>query len=63
MGDGMVIEHHQVCGMVTDRDSVIRAVAKAQAPGTTSLAALCSHALTTVTPTDSVEHAVQLSAR
>jgi CBS domain-containing protein len=60
IGDVIVIEHDQVCGIVTDRDIVVRTVAEAQDPRTTTLADICSHVLLTVTPTDSVEHAVQL---
>ena len=60
IGDVIVIEHNQVCGIVTDRDSVVRLVAEAQDPATTTLADLCSHALVTVTPTDSLEQAVRL---
>jgi CBS domain-containing protein len=60
IGDVIVIEHHQVCGMVTDRDIVVRLVAEAQDPATTTLADLCSHAVVTVRPTDSIEDAVRL---
>ena len=60
IGDVMVLEHHQVCGMVTDRDIVVRLVAEAQDPATTTLADLCSHAVVTVRPTDTIEEAVQL---
>jgi CBS domain-containing protein len=60
IGDGIVIENNQIGGIVTDRDIVVRAVAEARDPATTTLADLCSHPLVTVTPTDSVEHAVQL---
>jgi CBS domain-containing protein len=60
IGDVIVIEHNQVCGIVTDRDIVVRTAAEAQDPATTTLADICSHALLTVTPTDSVEHAVRL---
>ena len=60
IGDVIVIENNQVCGIVTDRDIVVRAVAEARDPATTTLADLCSHPLVTVTPTDSIEHAVQL---
>ena len=56
----IVIEHNQVCGIVTDRDIAVRIVAEAQDPATTTLADICSHSLLTVTPTDSVEHAVRL---
>ena len=60
IGDVVVIEHNQVCGIVTDRDIVVRTVAETQDPATTTLADICSHSLVTVTPTDSVEEAVRL---
>jgi CBS domain-containing protein len=60
IGDVIVIEHNQVCSIVTDRDIVVRSVAEEQDPDTTTLADICSHALLTVAPTDSVEHAVRL---
>jgi len=63
IGDVIVIEHNQVCGIVTDRDIVGRLVAEAQDPATTTLADLCSHALVTVRPTDSIEEAVRLMRR
>ena len=60
IGDVIVIQHDQVCGMVTDRDIVVRTVAERQDPATMTLADICSHSLVTVTPTASVEEAVQL---
>ena len=60
IGDVIVIENNQVCGIVTDRDIVVRTVAEAQDSATMTLADICSHALLTVTPTDSVEEAVRL---
>jgi CBS domain-containing protein len=60
IGDVIVIENNQVCGIVTDRDIVVRTVAEARDPATTTLADICSHALTTVRTTDSIEQAVQL---
>jgi len=60
IGDVIVIEHHQVCGIITDRDIAVRVVAEAKDAATTTLADICSHSLLTVTPTDSVEHAVRL---
>src|SRR4029453_16823296 len=41
-------------------DIVVRTVAEAQDPATTTLADICSHAVVTVTPTESVEEAVRL---
>jgi CBS domain-containing protein len=60
IGDVIVIKHNQVCGIVTDRDIAVRIVAEAQDPTTTTLADIYSHSLLTVTPTDSIEHAVRL---
>ena len=60
IGDVIVIENNRVCGIVTDRDIVVRTLAEGRDPATTTLADLCSHALLTVTPTDSVEEAVRL---
>jgi CBS domain-containing protein len=42
-GDVIVIEHTQVGGIVTDRDSVMRSAAEARDPATTTRADLCSH--------------------
>jgi signal-transduction protein with cAMP-binding, CBS, and nucleotidyltransferase domain len=60
IGDVVVIEHNEVCGIVTDRDIVVRTVAERRDPATTTLADICSHSLVTVRPTDSVEEAVRL---
>jgi CBS domain-containing protein len=60
IGDVIVMENRQVCGIVTDRDIVVRTVAEARDPATTTLADICSHVLTTVSPEDSLEQAVHL---
>ena len=60
IGDVIVIEHDRVCGIVTDRDLVVRTLAEARDPATTTLADICRHPLLSVSPTDSVEHAVRL---
>ena len=60
MGDVIVIEHDRVCGIVTDRDIVVRTIAEAQDPATTTLADICSHRVLIVAPTDSIEEAVRL---
>jgi CBS domain-containing protein len=56
----VVIEHNQVCGIVTDRDIAVRIVAEEKDPAATALADICSHSLLTVKPSDKVEHAVRL---
>jgi len=58
MGEVIVIEPHRVCGMVTDRDLVVRTLAEGRDPATTTLAAICRHPFLVVRPTDSVEKAV-----
>lgn len=60
IGDVIVRENQQICGIVTDRDIVVRTVAEAQDPAAITLADICSHSLLTVAPTDSVEEAVRL---
>jgi CBS domain-containing protein len=60
IGDVIVIENNQVCGIVTDRDMVVRILAETRDPATTTLADICSHSIVTVTPTESVEEAVRL---
>ena len=45
IGDVIVIENNRVCGIVTDRDIVVRIVAEARDPATTTLADICSHPL------------------
>ena len=58
MGEVIVIGHHRVCGMVTDRDMVVWTLAEERDPATT-LADLCRHPFCVVRPTDSVEKAVR----
>ena len=60
IGDVIVIENNQLCGIVTDRDIVVRILAETRDPATTTLADICSHSIVTVTPTESVEEAVRL---
>ena len=59
MGDVIVPENAQVSGMGIDHDIVVRTVAAAQDPATTTLADIGSHASVTVPPRDSVEEGVQ----
>jgi CBS domain-containing protein len=60
IGDVIVMANGQICGIVTDRDIVVRAVAEGWDPATTELADICSQDLTTVSPSDSIDRAVQL---
>ncbi len=61
IGDVVVIDANQnVYGIVTDRDIAIRAVAVGLDPNTAQLAQICSRALVTLGPTDSVADAFRL---
>lgn len=48
-----------VCGIVTDRDIVVRAIAEGNDPSTTTLDEICSHKLVAVGPDDPVAVAVK----
>ena len=60
VGDVLVVNNGNLCGIVTDRDVVIRAIAEGKEPFSTALADICSQELSTVSPTDSIDYAVQL---
>jgi signal-transduction protein with cAMP-binding, CBS, and nucleotidyltransferase domain len=60
IGDVLVVKNGNLCGIVTDRDLVVRAIAEGREPASTTLAEICSADLATVSPTDSIDHAVQL---
>jgi CBS domain-containing protein len=60
VGVVIVVEDGQVCGIVTDRDLVVRAIANGSYPATTKLAEICSRELTTLSPTDTLEDATRV---
>lgn len=60
IGDVIVMDNGQVCGIVTDRDIVVRAVAEERDMKSATLADVCSQELTTVTPDDSLDDAIKL---
>ena len=60
IGDVIIIDNGQVCGIVTDRDITIRGVAEGRDLSHLKLADVCSRELTTVSPTDSVDDALRL---
>jgi CBS domain-containing protein len=60
VGAVIVLDDGQVCGIVTDRDIVVRAIANGNYPATTKLGELCSRELTTISSTDTLENAVRL---
>ena len=62
VGDVIVLkaDGRGLCGMVTDRDIVIRAVAEGRDPSETKLDEVCSHEVISARPEDSVQNAVQI---
>jgi CBS domain-containing protein len=60
VGPVIVTEGDKICGIVTDRDVVIRAVAQGRDPKSTPVREICSSDLITLSPDDSVGEAVRL---
>jgi CBS domain-containing protein len=60
IGDIIVLDGEKTCGILTDRDIVVRAVAEERDLATTKVADICSQELTVISPTDNVEDAVRL---
>jgi predicted transcriptional regulator len=60
MGNVIVLEDGEVCGILTDRDIVVWGVAEGRAPGESQVADVCSRDLIAVGPEDSVDRAVEL---
>jgi CBS domain-containing protein len=60
VGSLVVTDGETICGIVTDRDIVVRGVAEGHDPEPLEVADICSPHLTTVAAHDSVEDAVQL---
>ncbi len=60
IGDVVVLENNRLCGIVTDRDIVVRVLADGSDPGMVTVGDICSRELTTVPPTASIDDAVRL---
>jgi len=60
IGAVVVMDKNRMCGIVTDRDIVVRALAEGRDPATTKVGDICSRELTTLAPTDSVADAVRM---
>ena len=60
IGDVLVLDGEQVCGIITDRDLVVRALAEELDPLNTRLADICTRDVVSLTPTDTVGDAVKL---
>lgn len=64
IGNVLVIESDsKLCGIVTDRDIVVRALADGKDPANTPLREICSASLTQLAPSDDVDNAVQAMAK
>ncbi|MBW3668028.1 MAG: CBS domain-containing protein [Actinobacteria bacterium] len=60
IGDVIVTDGETVCGIVTDRDIVVRAIAEGRDPANTTVGEICSSDLVTLSPDAGVEEAVTL---
>ena len=60
IGDIIVLVGDWLFGILTDRDIVVRALARGLEPETTKVGEICSRESTTVGPTASVSHAARL---
>ncbi len=60
VGYVLVERNGRLCGVVTDRDIVVRAIADALDPSAVRLSEICSRDLTALEPTDTVDDAVRI---
>lgn len=60
IGDVIVTDGDALCGIVTDRDIVVRAIAEGRDPTTTTVGDICSSDLVTLSPDAGVDEAVTL---
>ncbi len=59
-GDVVVLEEGQLCGILTDRDIVVRVLATGDDPSSVRVGDVCSRVLTTVSESDGIGDAVRL---
>ena len=60
VGDVIVLEGDNICGVVTDRDIVLRSVAENHNASNEQLDDICSHQVTTLRATDTVDDAIRI---
>ncbi|HZC72874.1 MAG TPA: CBS domain-containing protein [Jatrophihabitans sp.] len=60
IGDVLVLDSGRLCGMVTDRDIVVRVIAEGRDPEATPLGEICSDDVVTVRPNDDATYVVRL---
>lgn len=60
IGDVLVMKGGKLCGIVTDRDITIRAIADGKDPNQTKLSDICSQELVTIAPDHPVSEAISV---
>lgn len=60
IGDVLVLDGDELCGIVTDRDIVVKAIAHGRDPADTPLGDICTSDVKTLTPDQSVSDAVKV---
>ena len=60
VGPVIVVDERGVCGIVTDRDITIRAVAEGRNPSEIAVDEICSHDVVSLSTDDSVDQALQV---
>ena len=60
VGAIVVEDDGKIRGLITDRDIVIRAVAQGRDPNTTRVVDICSTELTTLSPNDDLDRAIDM---
>ena len=60
IGDVVVKHDGRLCGIVTDRDIVVRVLATGKDPRATKLEAVCSHEMLTLSPDQDTTDAIRL---
>jgi signal-transduction protein with cAMP-binding, CBS, and nucleotidyltransferase domain len=60
IGNVVVLQDSKPCGIVTDRDVVVRGLAEGKDPQNTTIAEICSRDLATVSRKDPIEKAVEV---
>ena len=60
VGDVIVLEGDEVCGIVTDRDIAMRAVAEGMDPASVTAGEICSRDVVSLSPNDTVEDAIRM---
>jgi CBS domain-containing protein len=60
VGDVVVRKDGKLCGIVTDRDIVVRVLGQGKDPVTTKLEAACTHRVITVSPGQGASDAAQI---